>query len=218
SVFNGPCSSSDIDQVKDLKGRVGSESATVSITPAVCDGSGCGPVLPPITPPVIPPPNVGFPVGSGDVEEEEEETFGGFTLDGDTVAPVRFLVNLGGNTETKTLVINPFGDFIENVVVNVQSNDCSSPAQYSFGGGAFMSQSQAQVTMIYDGTNYRNEISGTIGLPVRIKFSRGFSTVCNIIFEANGGGMTDPHTLQINPSVLIPFSGRYKSQSWQIFK
>ena len=199
-IFNGPSSYSVIYEVKDLNGRVGSASASVSVTPAVCVGPECGPVLPPITP----PSNVGVPAGSGDVEEEEEETFGGFTLDGDTVTPVRFLVNLGGETETKTLAVNPFGDFTESVIVRVQSNNCPSSAQYSFGGGVFANQSQAQATMIYDGANYRNEISGTIGLTVRIKFSGGFPSACNVIFEATGGDMTDPHILQIVPSVANP--------------
>ena len=170
-VFNGPGSYSVIYEVKDLNGRIGSASRSVSVTPAVCVGPGCGPVLPPVAAPVALPANAdvsgGEPISgcmnteaysynrNATKNDESMCNYAGFTLSvNPQTVKVRSVAGYSGMTEQNVYIyVNPVFGF--NVPVSIGFPSSSLKPQFSLNGGTFTDSPNVVVEPPYNPVSVR---------------------------------------------------------------
>jgi hypothetical protein len=135
----------------------------------------------------------------------------GMTLGGDTFVPVQFLGAMGSESGTAQLSVNPVGSFSSDVsvrVVSIVSRTTGLPVPvgtqvtYSFAGNPFVA-SPVELMRLNVSGQYINT-SGSVGLPVKVKFSQQISEAYIVRFEASGGGITDTHDLVVDPSGVSP--------------
>ena len=135
----------------------------------------------------------------------------GMTLGGDTFVPVQFLGAMGSESGIAQLSVNPVGSFSSDVsvrVVSIVSRTTGLPVPagtqvtYSFAGKPFVASPTELMRLNVSG-QYINT-SGSVGLPVKVKFSQQISEAYIVRFEASGGGITDTHDLVVDPSGVSP--------------
>jgi hypothetical protein len=162
---------------------------------------------------------IDFPadIGCSSANDNDETNGGGpistgFTLDGNSVVPIKFIGLAGADSGVINLSVNPAGSFSAPTsiqVVSIVSKNTGSPLptgvipSYSFAGKAFI-PNPTEVMSLSGSGQYINE-AGAIGLAVKVRLSKKISERYVITFKATGGGNEDTHSVTLDPSLNPDF-------------